>query len=461
MADEHSFDCVVVGSGPGGYVAAIRAAQLGMKTAVVEKGKVGGRCLNEACIPAKAILRVAEVWTEVNHGEQFGVNVENATLDYSGATKHRDEVVKTLTGGVRMLFEKNKIELFEGLGQLTEDANVRIGAAKDGLELETKNVVLATGSVAKPLLGLRFGGRVLDTAATWLLNERPDRLCVIGAGASGTEVASAFGRLGSEVLLLEALDQILPLEDKDIARTCGREVAKQNVKIETGASVESAEVSDDGVSVTYGDNTEQFDYLCIAAGRAPDLEELGLEEAKVKTGEHGMIEVDGNLRTSRDGVYAIGDMVPGPALAHKASDEGIIAVETAAGLEPHPIDYAFVPAVTFCHPQVASFGLTEQEARDAGHDVVVGKVPMGAVGAPVVYGDRGGMIKIVGEKRYGELLGGHICAAKAADLIQELVNAHELEGGFHEVARTIHPHPAFAEAVMEAARATDGWLIHG
>ena len=276
MADEHSFDCVVVGSGPGGYVAAIRATQLGMKTAVVEKENTGGRCLNEACIPAKAILRVAEVWTEVNHGEQFGVNVENATLDYLGATKHRDEVVKTLTGGVRMLFEKNKIELFEGLGQLTEDANVRIGAAKDGVELETKTVVLATGSVAKPLLGLRFGGRVLDTAATWLLNERPDRLCVIGAGASGTEVASAFGRLGTEVVLLEALDQILPLEDKDIARTCAREVAKQNVKIETGASVESAEVSGDGVSVTYGDNTEQFDYLCIAAGRAPDLEELGL-----------------------------------------------------------------------------------------------------------------------------------------------------------------------------------------
>src|SRR3954468_14466664 len=312
MADEHSFDCVVVGSGPGGYVAAIRAAQLGMKTAVVEKGDVGGRCLNEACIPAKAILRVAEVWSEVEHGKQFGVNVEGASLDYSGATKHRDKVVKTLTGGVRMLFDKNKIELFEGLGQLTEDGNVRIGASKDGVELATSNVLLATGSVAKPLLGLEFGGRVLDTAATWLLNEKPDRLCVIGAGASGTEVASAFGRLGTEVVLLEALDQILPLEDKEIARACAREIAKQNVRIETGAKVESAEATKDSVKVTFNGETEEFDYLCIAAGRAPDVEELGLDDAGVERDDKGLIKVNGTLRTSHEGVWAIGDMVPGP-----------------------------------------------------------------------------------------------------------------------------------------------------
>ena len=213
--------------------------------------------------------------------------------------------------------------------------------------------------------------------------------------------------------------------------------------------------------MSFNGEQDEFDYLVIAAGRAPDVEGLGLDEAGIERDEHGLIKVDERLRTSREGVWAIGDMVPGPALAHKASDEGIIAVEDSAGNEVHPIDYNFVPAVTFCHPQVASFGMTETEAKEAGYDVVVGKVPMGAVGAPTVYGDRGGMIKIVGDKQYGELIGGHIVSVKAADLIQELVNARELEGGYSEVARIIHAHPSFAEAVMEAARATDGWLIHG
>jgi dihydrolipoamide dehydrogenase len=260
---------------------------------------------------------------------------------------------------------------------------------------------------------------------------------------------------------LEALDQILPLEEPEIAKAAAREIRKQNVRIETGAKVEAADVSDPGVTLSFNDESDEFDYVVIAAGRAPDVEGLGLDEAGVKRDDRGLIEVDGRLRTSREGVWAIGDMVPGPALAHKASDEGIIAVEDSAGNEVHELDYNFIPAVTFCHPQVASFGMTEKAAKDAGYDVVVGKVPMGAVGAPTVYGDRGGMIKIVGDKKYGELLGGHIVSVKAADLIQELVNARELEGGFSEVARIVHAHPSFAEAVMEAARATDGWLIHG
>jgi dihydrolipoamide dehydrogenase len=455
------YDCIVIGSGPGGYVAAIRASQLGMRTAVVEKAATGGRCLNEACIPAKAILRVAEVFGEVQHAGSFGIRVEGASVDYGGAVKHRDKVIKTLTGGVRMLFEKDGIDLIEGFGSLTPEGDVKVGGQFDGTEVGADRVVLACGSVPKPVLDLSFGARVLDTAGMWLLNEQPRRLCVIGAGASGTEIASALGRLGTEVVLLEALPQILPLEDADAARACAREVAKQNVRIETAATVERVEPADASVSVTFNGESAEFDYLVIAAGRGPDVEGLGLEEAGVERDERGLVKVDGRMRTSREGVWAIGDMVPGPALAHKASDEGILAVEDAAGKEVHPIDYEFVPAVTFCYPQVASFGLTEAAAREAGHDVVVGKVPMGAVGAPTVYGDRGGMVKIVGDGRYGELLGASIVSVKAADLIQELVNARSLEGGYPEVARAIHAHPSFAEAVMEAARATDGWLIHG
>ena len=458
---EKSYDCIVIGSGPGGYVAAIRAAQLGMKTAVVEKDAVGGRCLNYACIPAKAMLRAADVMSEVGHAGDYGIQVEGTSVDFGGVVRHREKVIKTLTGGVSGLFKKNKIDLIEGHASVTDDGNVKIGGQFDGTEIEAGKVIIATGSVPKPILGLEFGGRVLGTETAWALKELPARLAVVGAGASGTELASAYGRLGTEVTLLEALPQILPLEDKDIARAAAREIAKQNVKIVTGANIESVDAGDDEVKITYGGETESFDYICIAAGRAPDAEGLGLDEAGIKTDERGLIVVDGALRTSLDNVYAIGDIVPGPALAHKASDEGVIAAEDAAGEETHPIDYQFVPAVTFCYPQVASFGMTEAEAKDAGYDVTVGKVPMGAVGAPTVYGDRGGMIKIVGDKKYGEILGGHIVSAKAADLIQELVVAKDLEGGYTEVAHTIHPHPAFAEAVLEAARAADGWLIHG
>jgi dihydrolipoamide dehydrogenase len=457
---ESKYDCIVIGTGPGGYVAAIRAAQLGMKTAVVEKDRIGGRCLNYACIPAKAVLRAADVATEARHAGDFGIKVGDVSVDFGGVVKHRKSVVEKLTGGVAGLMKKNKIDVIEGFGSVTDEGNVKIGGQFDGTEIEANTVVLACGSVPKPLLGLTFGKRVLSTETMWGLDEQPKRLAVIGAGASGSEVASAFGRLGTEVALFEALPQILPLEDKDIARAAAREIAKQNVNIVTDANVESVDVSDDGVTIKHGDSEEQFDYLCIAAGRGPDVEGLGLDEAGVKLDDNGLIAVDGAQRTSLKGVYAIGDLVRGKALAHKASDEGVIAVEDAAGMETHPIDQLFVPAATFCYPQVASFGLTEQQARDEGYDVTVGKIPITAVGAPTVYGDRG-MVKIVGDKKYGELLGGHIVCAKAADLIQELVVARDLEGGYPEVARSIHPHPAFAEAIMEAARAADGWLIHG
>jgi dihydrolipoamide dehydrogenase len=284
---------------------------------------------------------------------------------------------------------------------------------------------------------------------------------VLGAGASGAEIASAYARLGTKVHLFEMLDRVLPTEDADISKLAARAFGKQGIAVHTGTKVEDVSSSDSKVSLSFGDEKAEVDWLVIAAGRGADVEGLGLDEAGVKLDDRGLIEVDGALRTSAEKIYAIGDLVPGPALAHKASDEGVIAVEDAAGLETHPIEYIDVPRATFCTPNVASFGLTEEQAREQGLDITVGKVQYGAVGAGTVYGDRTGLIKIVGDKQYGELVGGHIVGAKATELIQELVNAKLLEGGYPEVARIIHGHPTLSEGVMEAARAADGWLIHG
>jgi len=459
---ESSYDCIVIGSGPGGYVAAIRAAQLGMKTAVIEKDTVGGRCLNYACIPAKAVLRTADILTEIEEAGEFGISVDGRSVDFSAVMERRQKVIKTLTGGVSGLFKKNKIDYIEGFGSVTADGNVKVGGNFDGTEIEaTKCVVLATGSVPKPIPGTEFGGRVIGTEEAWALAEKPGKIAVVGAGASGAEIASAYGRLGTDVLLFEALDRVLPTEDADISKVAGRALAKQNMTIHTGTLVENVQAADDKVTFSFGDQSEEVEWFVIAAGRGPDVEGLGLEEAGVKLDDKGLIEVDGALRTSVKGVYAIGDLVLGPALAHKASDEGVIAVEDAAGLETHAIEYIDIPRATFCTPNVGSFGLTEEQAREQGLDVVVGKVQYGAVGGGTVYGDRSGVVKIIGDKKYGEMVGGHIIGSRATELIQELVNARLLEGGFPEVARIIHGHPTLSEAVMEAARAADGWLIHG
>ena len=454
---DSSYDCVIIGSGPGGYVAAIRAAQLGMKTAVIEKDKVGGRCLNYACIPAKAILRVADVLSEVRDAGEFGISVGSVELDYAGVTARREKVVATLTGGVSGLFKKNGVELIEGEGALAGTGNVTVG----GQTIAAQTIVLATGSVKRAIPGAEFGGRVIGTEEAWALSELPATMAVVGAGASGSEIASAYARLGVEVRLFEALERVLPTEDADISKLVERGLKRQGMTIHTNTLVKNIESAAASVTFTYGDASGEADWLVIAAGRGADIEALGLEAAGVTLSASGLIEVDGALRTSAAGVYAIGDLVLGPALAHKASDEGIIAVEDAAGLETHPIEYVDIPRATFCTPNVASFGLTEAQAREQGFDVVVGKIQYGAVGAGTVYGDRTGMVKIVGEQKYGELLGGHIVGAKATELIQELVNVRALEGGYPEVARLIHGHPTMSEAVMEAARAADGWLIHG
>ncbi len=458
---ESSYEVVVIGSGPGGYVAAIRAAQLGKKTAVVERDKVGGRCLNYACIPAKAVLRSADLLSEVREAGEYGVQVGSVGVDYEAIQARRAKVVETLTSGVSMLFKKDGIDMIEGDAALTADGDVRV-LAPDGAEqvIGAGSVILATGSVPLGVPGVELGGRVIGTEEAWALQELPARLAVVGCGASGAEIASGFVRLGSEVILLEAADSALPAEDKDISRLVERGLKRQGIDIRTKTPIGDVQASENGVSFSFAEERAEVDYIVIAAGRAADVEGLGLAEAGIEL-DGRLVKVDGAQRTSRAGVYAIGDLVHGPALAHKASDEGIIAAEDIAGRQTHPISYVDIPRATFCTPNVGSFGLTEEQAREQGHDVVVGKVPYGAVGGGTVYGDRTGLVKVVGEKRYGELLGGHIVGSRATELIQELVNVRALEGGFPELGRIIHGHPTLSEAVMEAGRAADGWLIHG
>ncbi|MEA2403600.1 MAG: dihydrolipoamide dehydrogenase, partial [Thermoleophilaceae bacterium] len=303
---ESRYDCIVIGSGPGGYVAAIRAAQLGMKTAVVEKDRVGGRCLNYACIPAKAVLRAADVYTEVQEGEQFGIKVEGASVDFSGVAAHRDKVVQKLTGGVAGLLKKNKIDVIEGAGSLAGDGKVTIGDQT----ISAKTIVLATGSVKRPIPGTRFGGRVIGTEEAWALDELPKSMAVVGAGASGAEIASAYARLGTDVVLLEALERVLPTEDADISKLAERGLKRQGMAVHTGTLVKDVQPGETSVTFTYGENRGEADWLVIAAGRGPDVEGLGLDAAGVKLGDDGLIAVDGAMRTSADGVYAIGDLVP-------------------------------------------------------------------------------------------------------------------------------------------------------
>jgi dihydrolipoyl dehydrogenase len=451
-----SFDVIVIGGGPGGYVAAIRAAQLGKKTAVVERDKAGGRCLNYACIPAKTVLRTAEIYEQARDSAELGVVAKDVSIDWEALGKRRASVSESLSSGVKMLWDKNKIALIEGEGSLTPEANVKVGDEV----YEAGTVVLATGSVALPIPGAELGGRVVDTWGAWSLPEQPGKIAVVGAGASGSEIASAYSRLGTEVTLIEMLDQILPLEDKDMARVVERQFKKDGMEVMTGTKVESVEASEGSVKLSYGEETIEVDYLCIAGGRAPDVEGLGLEGAGVELTGKGKVKVDAYNRTANPKVYAIGDLVNAKALAHKASEEGVVAVEHAAGEPTHPVDQNLVAGATFCHPQVASVGLTEAAAKEAGHDVKVGKQKLGGVGGATVYDDKDGLVKLVADSKYGELLGAHIVGNRACDMIAELVAAMALEGGYQELARIAHPHPTISEAILDAARAVDGWAIH-
>jgi len=455
MADE-SFDVIVIGAGPGGYVAAIRAAQLGKTTAVVEADKSGGRCLNYACIPAKTMLHTAEVLDEARNSAGIGVKVQGAELDWEALGQRRTDVSAGLSSGVKGLFDKNKIRYIEGRGSLTADGDVEVNGTVYG----AGKVILATGSVAQPIPGAEFSDRVLDTWGAWSLPEQPKKIAVVGAGASGSEIASAYIRYGTEVVLIEMLDQILPAEDKDVVRVVERTFKKQGIEISTGTPVENVEDTGSSVKFTYGESSAEVDYLVIAGGRRPDVEGLGLDAAGVKLDENGRVQVDEFQKTSNGKVYAIGDLVRGAALAHKAMEEGVVAAENAAGAETHPVDLDLVPGATFCHPQVASVGLTEAQAKEKGLDIKTGKLKLGGVGAGTVYDDKDGMVKLVVDKEYGEIVGAHIVGNRACDMIAELVAVMALEGGIQELQRIMHPHPTISEAVLDAARAVDKWATH-
>jgi dihydrolipoamide dehydrogenase len=453
-----AYDVIVIGGGPGGYVAAIRAAQLGQKTAVVERDKAGGRCLNYACIPAKTVLYTAEIYSDVNgNRSDLGIKANGISIDWKAVQTRRANVSKTLEEGVEFLWNKDKVEFLHGEASLEGGGKVKVGSDNH----EAKAILLATGSIELPIPGVEFSDRVLDTWAAWSLDTLPKAMVVVGAGASGSEIASAYARLGTEVTLVEMLDQLLPLEDKDMARVVERQFKKDGMEVLLGTKVEEVTEQKTGVKVKAGDKELKADYLAIAGGRRPDTDPLNLEGAGVQTEEDGRIKIDEYQRTTADGIYAIGDIVRGPALAHKASEEGVIAVEHAAGQPTHPIDINLVPGATFCHPQVASVGLTEAEAKETGREIKVGKFKLGGVGASVVYDDRAGMVKIVGDPEYGEILGAHIVGNRACDMISEFVDVMALEGGYQELERIIHPHPTISEAVLDAARAVDGWAIHG
>jgi dihydrolipoamide dehydrogenase len=451
------YDVIVIGGGPGGYVAAIRAGQLGQKTAVIEKDKAGGRCLNYACIPAKTVLHTAEVFAEVTEdGADLGVKSNGVSIDWKAVQTRREKVSKTLEDGVAMLWKKNKVDFIQGEASLTGGGKVKVGSD----EHQAKAIVLATGSVEMPIPGIDFSERVIDTWGAWSLEKMPKALVVAGAGASGAEIASAYARMGVDVTLVEMLDQVLPLEDKDMGRVVERQFKNDGIEVMLGTKVEGVTEQKTGVKVKAGDKELKADYLAIAGGRAPDTEALNLDAAGVKTGDRGMIEVDEYQRTSADGIFAIGDLVRGPALAHKASEEGVVAVETAAGHPTHAVNVDLVPGATFCHPQVASVGMTEEQAKETGRQIKVGKFKLGGVGASVVYDDRAGMVKIVGDPEYGEILGAHIVGNRACDMISEFVDTMALEGGYPELGRIVHPHPTISEAVLDAARAVDGWATH-
>ncbi len=464
MADK-TFDVIILGGGPAGYVCAIRAAQLGLKTAVVEREKLGGVCVNVGCIPSKALLHSAYVANLVrNDAKKLGVDVGDVSLDFGAAIKHSRTVSEQNSKGVEFLMKKHKVTVISGTGTLQAGRKVRVG--KDTYTA-SKGVVIATGTRVKglPQAGLELDKtNVISTDEALFLSEAPKSLAIIGAGAVGCEFADVLNAFDTQVTLIEVLPRILPLEDADSSAVLTRSFKKRKIAMKVGAMVKGANVGKGNVTldVEVGGKTEKVEVekVLLGAGRALNTENIGLDVAGVKLNEQGFIAVDENLATSADGVYAIGDIAGPPMLAHKGSREGVFVAELLAGRKPHPIRYDNIPSVTYCHPEVASIGLTEEQAKEKKLDYVVGKFPLTANGRARASMETEGFVKIIRDKRYGEILGAHIVASHASEIIHELAVARENEYTVEEVDLAVHAHPTLSEAVAEAALDSLGRVIH-
>jgi dihydrolipoamide dehydrogenase len=459
------FDLVVVGSGPGGYVAAIRASQLGMKVGVIERESLGGICLNWGCIPTKALLKSAQVFEYLNHASDYGLKAEGVGFDFGAVINRSRGVADGMSKGINFLFKKNKIETVMGTGKLLAPGKVEVTKADGSKEtVEAKSIILATGARSRELPTMPVDNKkIIGYRKAMVLEQLPKRLVVVGSGAIGVEFAYFYRTMGSEVTVVEYLPRIVPIEDEEVSRQMEKSFRKIGVNVLTSAEVTKVDTSGEGCRVTVktakGEQQIDCDVVLSAVGVTTNLENIGLEELGIKV-ERGRVIVNDFYQTNVPGIYAIGDIIPGPALAHVASAEGIICVEKIAGHHPEPLNYQNIPGCTYASPEIASVGYTEAEAKEKGYDILVGKFPFSASGKASAGGVKDGFVKVIFDKKYGEWLGAHMIGANVTELIAEVVVARKLETTGHEIIKAVHPHPTMSEAVMEAAAAAYGEVIH-
>ncbi len=460
----NNYDLIVIGSGPGGYVAAIRASQLGMKVGVVERAELGGICLNWGCIPTKALLKSANVFEYIQHAEDYGISIKDATVDFTAMVSRSRDVAGAMSKGIQFLFKKNKIDIIDGFGKLRAGKKVEVETDGKKTDYSAENIIIATGARSKELPAMPIDGKkIIGYREAMTLKDRPKKMVVVGSGAIGAEFAYFYNTIGTDVTLVEFLPTIVPVEDEEVSKQLARSFKKAGMSIMTSAEVTKVDTKGKGCKVTVkskkGEEIIDCDIVLSAVGVTTNIEGIGLEDVGVAT-DKGKILVDDFYKTNIPGIYAIGDIVHGPALAHVASAEGITCVEKIAGQSPEPIDYNNIPGCTYCSPEVASVGYTEKAAKAAGYEVKVGKFPFSASGKAKAAGVPEGFVKVIFDAKYGEWLGAHMIGANVTEMIAEVVAARKLETTGHEIIKTIHPHPTMSEAVMEAAAAAYDEVIH-